>query len=119
VRADLDSIFRDYDIEDKATLPVRVNLQQAAGQNQLALETIKSILKLSEKPTDSLEPKVAIKPALQAAIETSNTRGPAFEQAYLNIFVRHGTRFCWTWCGMRREAPSQGSPVYDRAALVG
>src|SRR5580693_7173048 len=61
VRADLDSIFRDYDIEDKATLrsllSARVNLQQAAGENRLALETTESLLKLSEKPTDSLETK--------------------------------------------------------------
>jgi hypothetical protein len=46
VKADLDSIFRDYDIEDKATLrrllSARLSLQQAAGENQLALETIAS-----------------------------------------------------------------------------
>ena len=90
VRVDLDSIFRDYDIEDKATLrsllSARVNLQQAAGENQPALETIESLLKLSDKPTDSLETKVAIKPELQATIETSSTSGPAFEQAYRKYF---------------------------------
>jgi hypothetical protein len=78
VRVDLDSIFRDYDIEDKATLrsllSARVNLQQAAGENQ------------PDKPTDSLETKVAIKPELQATIETSSTSGPAFEQAYRKYF---------------------------------
>jgi hypothetical protein len=41
VKADLDSIFRDYDIEDRATLrsllSARVSLQQGAGENQLAL----------------------------------------------------------------------------------
>jgi hypothetical protein len=57
VKADLDSIFRDYDIEDKATLrsllSARVNLQQAAGENQRALETIESLGKVAEKPTPS------------------------------------------------------------------
>jgi subtilisin family serine protease len=123
VRADLDSIFRDYDIEDKATLrsllSARVNLQQAAGENRLALETTESLLKLSEKPTDSLETKVAIKPELQAAIETNSTSGPAFEQAYRKYF-----REAWNalpldvgWDTARNVIA--GSVSFDRAALVG
>ena len=123
VRADLDSIFRDYDIEDKATLrsllSARVNLQQAAGENRLALETTESLLKLSEKPTDSLETKVAIKPELQAAIETNSTSGPAFEQAYRKYF-----REAWNalpldvgWDTARNVIA--GSVSFDRAALIG
>jgi subtilisin family serine protease len=123
VRVDLDSIFRDYDIEDKATLrsllSARVNLQQAAGENQPALETIESLLKLSDKPTDSLETKVAIKPELQATIETSSTSGPAFEQAYRKYF-----REAWDalpldvgWDTARNVIA--GSVSFDRAALTG
>jgi subtilisin family serine protease len=123
VKADLDSIFRDYDIEDKATLrgllSARVNLQQAAGENQLALETIESLLKLSEKPTDSLETKVAIKPELQATIEASSPSGPAFEQAYRKYF-----REAWDalpldvgWDTARNVIA--GSVSFDRAALIG
>jgi subtilisin family serine protease len=123
VRVDLDSIFRDYDIEDKATLrsllSARVNLQQAAGENQPALETIESLLKLSDKPTDSLETKVAIKPELQATIETSSTSGPAFEQAYRKYF-----REAWDalpldvgWDTARNVIA--GSVSFDRAALIG
>lgn len=123
VRADLDSIFRDYDIEDKATLrsllSARVDLQQAAGENQLALETIKSLLKLSEKPTDSMETKVAIKPVLQAAIETNSTSGLAFEQVYRKCF-----REAWEalpldvgWDTARNVIA--GSARFNRAALIG
>jgi len=90
VKADLDSIFRDYEIEDKATLrrllSARVNLQQAAGEDQLALETLASLLKLAEKPTDSLHEKLATKPELEAAVETNSTSGPAFEQAFRRYF---------------------------------
>ena len=48
VKADLDSIFRDYDIEDKATLrslwSARLNLQLAAGENRLALKSLAILL---------------------------------------------------------------------------
>jgi hypothetical protein len=90
VRADLDSIFRDYDIEDKATLrsllSARVNLQLAAGENQHALETLAILLRFAEKPTDSLHEKIAAKPELEAAVETNSTSGPAFEKAYRKYF---------------------------------
>lgn len=90
VKADLDSIFRDYDIEDKAALrsllSARVSLQQVAGENQLALETLESLLKLAEKLTDNLDKRVVTKPELQAAIETNSTSGPAFERAYTKYF---------------------------------
>jgi subtilisin family serine protease len=123
VKTDLDSIFRDYDIEDKATLrtllTARVNLQAAAGENQLALETIESLLKLGEKPTDSLETKVAIKPALQAALETNSTSGPAFDRAYRKYF-----REAWDalpldvgWDTARNVIA--GSTVFTSAALIG
>jgi hypothetical protein len=123
VKADLDSIFRDYDIEDKATLrsllSARVNLQQAAGENQLALGTIGSLLKLSEKPTDSLETRVAIKPELQAAIETNSTGGPAFEQAYLKDFREALDELPLNvgW-DMARDVIA-GLARYNRAVLVG
>jgi hypothetical protein len=123
VNADLGSIFRDYDIQDKATLrtllSARLNIQQAAGENQQALETIASLLKLGEKPTDNLETKVAIKPALQAAIKTNSASGPTFERAYREYF-----REAWdalqldvAW-DLARNAIA-GFATFNQAALVG
>src|ERR1700730_8408899 len=47
VRADLETILRDYDISDKATmrdlLSVRLTLQQLAGEHSDALATVKQI----------------------------------------------------------------------------
>jgi hypothetical protein len=123
VKVDLDSIFRDYDIEDKATLrsllSARVNLQQAAGENQLALGTIESLLKLSEKPTDSIEERVFIKPELQAAIETNSTSGPAFEQAFRKYYreALDGLPLDVGW-NMARDVVA-GFARYNRAVLVG
>ena len=90
VKADLDAIFRNYEMEDKATLrsllSARVRLQQAAGENRLALETLEALLHLTEKPTDNLEERIATKPELQAAIEANTTTGRAFELAYRKYF---------------------------------
>ena len=65
VKADLDSIFRDYDIRGqsnsaKRLFTARLNLQQAAGENRLALETMASLLGCSRKPIDSLPEKVFV-----------------------------------------------------------
>ncbi|MGA2098096.1 MAG: S8 family serine peptidase [Candidatus Acidiferrum sp.] len=123
VKADLDSIFRDYDIEDKATLrsllSARVNLQQAAGESRQALETLTALLKLAEKPTDNLDKRVVTKAELQAAIETSSTSGPAFDQAY-----RKYAREAWdalppdvAWDTARNVIA--GSVRFNSAALIG
>src|SRR6266702_4731437 len=46
VRADLDSVFRDYDIADKATmrelLATKMSLQELAGDFSGALETVRA-----------------------------------------------------------------------------
>jgi subtilisin family serine protease len=123
VKADLDSIFSDYDIEDKATLrrllSARLNLQQAAGQNQQALETIASLLKLGEKPIDNLQERIFIKPELQAALEANGTSGPAFEQAF-----RKNYRDAWESIPSdvaqeRARSVLVGTTLYTSAALIG
>src|SRR5713226_10033810 len=54
VRADLETVFRDYDISDKATMRdllfARENLQQLAGEYPEALATVKQIRALEDKP---------------------------------------------------------------------
>jgi subtilisin family serine protease len=123
VKADLDSIFADYDIEDKATLrsllSARLNLQQASGENQLALETLASLLKLSEKPTDNLQERILIKPELQAAIEANGTSGPAFEQAFRRYFRK-------AWYALPRDIAQDrvksvlvGTSMYNGAVVIG
>src|SRR5438876_238364 len=54
VRADLETVFRDYDVADKATmrdlLSAKLNLQQLAGDYSDALVTVKQLRELEEKP---------------------------------------------------------------------
>jgi len=123
VKADLDSIFRDYDIEGKATLrrllSARLNLQQAAGENQLALETLASLLEVAEKPTDSLDKRLQTKPLLLAAIETNTTSGPAFEQAFRKYYRE-------AWDAVPLDVAQDisrsvlvGTATYNSAVLIG
>ncbi|HYL61638.1 MAG TPA: S8 family serine peptidase [Candidatus Methylomirabilis sp.] len=86
VRVDLESILRDYDIGDKATLRTlllaRLDLQQLAGENEAALQTIESLRAVEEKPAARLTTGLLTKAILQATIATGATSGPAFEQTF-------------------------------------
>ena len=86
VRADLDGIFRDYDIADKSTmrslLSAKLDLQELAGEYDSALATVNTIRELEEKPAQKLISGLFARARLQAAIDAKSTSGPAFEQAF-------------------------------------
>ena len=123
VKADLDSIFRDYDIEDKATLrrllSARLNLQQAAGENEQALETIASMVALGEKPIDNLEEKTLIRPQLQAAIAAKGTSGPGYEQAFRKYYREAWEALPSDVAQERARSVIVGTTLYTSAALIG
>jgi len=58
VRADLDSVLLSYEISDKATmrtlLSTKADLQELAGDYQGALETVKAIRGMEDKPAARL-----------------------------------------------------------------
>src|ERR1700684_3746821 len=58
VRADLESVFRDYDIDDKATLRTllgaKLDLQELSGEYASALQTVEALRALEEKPAAKL-----------------------------------------------------------------
>jgi subtilisin family serine protease len=85
VRADLEGIFRDYDIADKATmrslLQAKIDLQFLAGEYQAGLATIDLLRAQEEKPSAKLTSGVFDRAMAQAAVETSNSSGPAFQES--------------------------------------
>jgi subtilisin family serine protease len=91
VRADLDSIFRDYEINDKSTmrdlLNVELQLQILAGEYQAALQTLDQLRAEQEKPSAKLMAGFYERAWLQAAMETKSTSGPAFDES----FSRHAS----------------------------
>ena len=85
VRTDLDSIFRDYEIEDHATLRTllnaRASLEELSGDYAAALKTLNQIQKLQDKPVAKLLNTLTFRVMLEAAIETNATSGDAFTAA--------------------------------------
>ena len=86
VRADLDGMFRDYEINDKSTLRLllqaKLDLQQLAGENQAALETVASLRAKEEKPAARLTTGLFTLAVLKAAIETKSSTGPDFKKSF-------------------------------------
>jgi len=83
VRTDLDAILRDYEIEDKATLrsllSAKLDLQHLAGEDAAALETVKALRALEEKPSPR---GLYMQCVLESEIATNSASGPAFEQDF-------------------------------------
>src|SRR5256885_11323130 len=84
VGADLDSILRDYDISDKATLRellgVKADLQQLSGDYEGALKTVNQLRVMQDKPAARLTTRLRTEAELQAAIEMKSLSGPEYNQ---------------------------------------
>lgn len=85
VGADLDTIFRDYEVEDKATLKnliyAKMELQLFAGNYAAARETLKSYRSLLEKPASKLTDGLITSCVLQSASDSS-LNSPAYKAAF-------------------------------------
>ena len=119
VRSDLDSVLREYDIADKSTmrelLSVRTNLQELAGDFSGALETVRAIRALEDKPAARLTSGLFTESLLNAAIATKGTSGAAFEQAFVSSFqvavenlpwdvVQDGMKVSWAQAKLASKA---------------
>jgi subtilisin family serine protease len=99
VRSDVDSVFRDYDITDKATLrrllSAQLSLQQLSGDYPAALKTVKEIRALEDKPSARLTAGLSTESLLKAAIATKSTSGPAFDKAFTASFQEAVSKLPW------------------------
>lgn len=91
VRANLDAIFLNYDIEDKSTLSqllaMRLSLEELANENAEALKTIQALRELEEKPQSRALVGIPAESILRARIETKSSSGPAYEQAFAHYYA--------------------------------
>src|SRR5947207_15949584 len=90
LRADLDGVFRDYDIADKASMRnllfAKMTLQQLAGEYPEALQTVKAVRAIEDKPSAKLTSGLLVESELAAAIEANSTSGSAYEQAFTKSY---------------------------------
>jgi hypothetical protein len=90
VRSDLQSVFDNYEIADKATqrtlLDAKLSLEEMAGENEAALHTIEMIRKLEEKSDARLMSDITDQAILQARLDSRADQGAAYEEAFSRDF---------------------------------
>jgi len=123
VRADLDTIFRGYEIDDKSTmrtlLSARLDLQEIAGENQAALETVEALRALEEKPAPKLTTGLFARARLQAAIDSKSTSGPAFNQAFTRFYGEAINSLPWDVVQDTIRQSYASSRVYTKSVALG
>jgi subtilisin family serine protease len=123
VRTDLEIILHDYDITDKATmrslLEAKLDLQQLAGEYQAALQTVSSLRALEEKPAAKLTTGLFTGAVMQAAIETNNTTGTAFEQAVAKYYRQAIDPLPWAVVQDSVKGSFRSSQVITSALIIG
>ncbi len=123
VRADLDGVLRDYEIDDKATLrtllSVKLDLQELAGEYQEGLQTVEALRALQQKPAAKLFAFLYTRARLQAAIDAKATHGPAYEQAFTKYFKEAIDPLPWDVVQDSVKESYAGSRLYTKAVAVG
>ena len=123
VRADLDTVFRDYDISDKSTLrdllSAKLTFQELAGEYPEALATVKQVRDLEDKPSARLTSGIYTEALLKAAIETKSTSGPAFEQAFTKDYADAVNPLPWDVVQDTMKSGWARAKLASAASLVG
>jgi subtilisin family serine protease len=123
VRADLDTVFRDYDISDKSTLrdllSAKLTFQELAGEYPEALATVKQVRELEDKPAARLTSGIYTEALLKAAIETKSTSGPAFEQAFTKDYADAVNPLPWDVVQDTMKSGWARAKLANAASLVG
>jgi subtilisin family serine protease len=123
VRADLDSIFREYDVNDKATLrtllAAKLDFQELAGYYPGALKTVDALHDLEEKPAAKLTTGLFARARLQAAIDTQSTTGRAYEQAFSRHYREAIDPLPWDVVQDNIKASYAGSRVFTKSVAIG
>jgi subtilisin family serine protease len=122
VRSDLDTVLRDYDIRDRATmralLSAQADLQQLGGDYQAALETVKAIRGLQEKPSARLMSGLLTQSELEAAIAAGSTNGAAFQQAFTKSYTEAINRLPWDVVQDSTRSSWAQSKLANKASLI-
>jgi subtilisin family serine protease len=86
VEHDVDSVLKDYEIEDKATLRklygAKLDVQMLNGQNEQALTTLDMLRSLQDKPQAKATSGMIARPLLEARISAHSDSGEAMQQAF-------------------------------------
>jgi subtilisin family serine protease len=123
VRADLERVLRDFDVQDKSTLRMllaaKLNLQELAGEYAAGLETVETLRQQEEKPAQKLLTGLPARARLKAAIDAHGRSGPAYEQAFAANYRDFIGPLPWDEVQDPVKASFARSRVNTRAAVIG
>jgi hypothetical protein len=122
VRSDVNSVLEGYEISDKATmrtlLSAKADLQELAGDYSGALETVKAIRGMEDKPAARLTSGLFTESELNAAIETKSTTGTAYEQAFTKSYSDAVSKLPWDVVQDTMKAAWAGTKLRNKASLI-
>jgi hypothetical protein len=122
-RADLESVLRDYEIDDKSTmrtlLSAKLDLQELAGEYQDGLKTVRALRDLQEKPAAKLTTGLFAQARLQAALDVKATQGQPFEDAFAKRFREAVDPLPWAAVHDWAERSYVSARIYGKPAAVG
>lgn len=99
IRADLQTVLDNYDIQDKSTkrtlLDAKLSFEEMDGENEEALHTIQNIRNLEEKPDARLMTDLLDEAFLQARLDSTSTSGPSYEEAFARRFAASLNQLSW------------------------
>ena len=122
VRTDLDTILRDYDISDKATLRellgIKADLQQLSGDYEGALKTVQQLRAMQDKPAARLTTRLRSESELQASLATKATSGAVYEQAFAKSYEDAVNKLPWDVVQDWAKAAWAQSKTTSQAAVI-
>ncbi len=124
VRADVDGVLAQYDIQDhgelRSLLTTRLLLQMLSGtEDKAALETIAQIRALEDKPDAKLLSGLRSEALLKAHAATGQTGGPDFERVYAKAYADSLAALPWTVVGNRIKEAKSSAQIVSESVVLG
>jgi subtilisin family serine protease len=124
VRTDVDSVLRDYDIQDHATLRsllgVKLGLQVLSGtEDKQALETIAKLRELEDKPDAKMMNSTRTEAMIKAHEETGASSGPAYDHAFAANYAAILKPLPWAVVGTRVKESKMSAEIFSEPLLMG
>ena len=122
-RADLESIFQNYEIEDNSTLRrllnARLDLEALAGDYKAALQTVDQIRGLQDKPAAKLLSGLAFRGMFEAAIEAHGPQGDAFTAALMRLYAQELQPLPWDIVQDSIKRSHVGARIFTKSVALG
>ena len=123
VRADIDRLLADYDIEDRSmlreVLAAKLDLQELAGDAAGGLQTVDALRALADKPASRLLNGSTARARLQASIDAGGAAGPAYEQAFRARYQALVSPLPWDVVQDQIKGGFRAARLNSRAATLG